>query len=513
VTGDDELRRGGVLPVADPARKFSGAGGDAHTADGVVPSGQFPGDPCPGRVSFPLKSRAAALSLDEVGLTHTLGDGKRLVRFVAYRDITHVQVARQGLRLGTRHSIYVFRRSQFRDAGAPEIVARCLAARIAAQPGGLQQRARIDAVDRRLRAPERCVATRGVAVLCGLVFGLQLLDPFALHVGAFVPELVRQGELWRLVSANFLHAPPLLLLLPHLLINLVCILGFGLLVERPLGAARTLLIMGGSAVGAMVGSDLAGYQDVVGASGIVAGLVGAILCLELQWPDRLPASWRLPRRLFVMVLLLQVALDFYLPFVARAAHLAGFAAGWAIARLVAASALSGRGVADLRMRLAAAAVVAVTLLALGSSAPLLMRRASALERHAGRLLRVSESLPSRFNEAAWRMVTEAQLGFEGLMLAVELAERAVAETERMDPDVLDTLSEALFAAGDRLGAIVTIDEAISITDGESYYVEQRRRFTGERAPDDRPPSPLIPWQFRPKPEPLDPEAEEPGISI
>ena len=469
------------------------------------------GDPCSGRASFPLKARAAALWLDDAGLSHTLRDGKRLVRFVRYRDITHVHTTRRGLLLGTRKSIYVFWRSQFRDVGAPEIVARSLGARIAAQPGGLEQLARIEAVDRRLRSPTRRWATRGVAVLCGLVFGLQLLDPFALHVGDYVPGLVRQGELWRVVTANFLHAA--LLFPPHLLINLLCILGFGLLVEQPLGAARTLSIMGASAVGAMVGSHAADYQDVVGASGIVTGLAGAILCLELQWPDQLPACWRLPRRLFVVALLFQVLLDWYLPFVAGAAHLGGFAAGWLATRVVAGSALSGRGAADLPVRFAAVAVVAVTLLALMSTGPLLLRRSSALELHAGRLLGVSESLPIRFNEVAWRMVTEAQLGPEGLMLAVELAERAVAETERMDPDVLDTLAEALFAAGDRSGAIATIDEAIFITGGESYYVEQLRRFTGERAPDDRPAPPAIPWQFRPRPDPPAPEPDEPGILI
>ena len=73
------------------------------------------------------------------------------------------------------------------------------------------------------------------------------------------------------------------------------------------------------------------------------------------------------------------------------------------------------------MELAAASVVAAVVLALGSAAPLLMRDAGALERHARRLLGVRGSLPIRFNEAAWRMVTESQPGPEGLALAVELA--------------------------------------------------------------------------------------------
>ena len=464
--------------------------------------------------SFPLRSRGAALQLGREGLCRVLRGGDRAVGFVPYREIVHFDATRLGLWLATRDSSRVLRRSRFRDVEAPEAAARVLGARIAQLPGGLEQLARIQAVDRLARAPARRLAARAVAVLCVLTFGLQLLDPFVDRVGAYVPGLVWQGELWRVVTANFLHGA---LLLPlHLGLNLLCILGFGSLVERPLGPARTLLIMAASAVGAMAGCHVAGYREVIGASGIALGLAGAVLYLELRWSERLPAQWRLPRRLFVTVLVRQGAVDASLPVVAQAAHLGGFAAGFVAAHLVATSALPGgveRGAAGFAIKLAVVSVVAAMVLAGASAAALLMRDAGALERHAERLLGVRESLPLRFNEAAWRMVTESQPGPKGLALAVELAERAVAETERLDPDILDTLSEALFAAGDRPAALAVIDEAIAITGGESYYVEQRRRFTGERAPDDRPSPPAIPWQYRPRPGLFEPVMEEPGIPI
>ena len=71
-------------------------------------------------------------------------------------------------------------------------------------------------------------------------------------------------------------------------------------------------------------------------------------------------------------------------------------------------------------------------------------------------------------------------------VAAALAERAVAATDRRNPDLLDTLAEALFALGDIPGALIAIDEAIDLSGGERYFVEQRRRFIGERAADDRP---------------------------
>ena len=65
-----------------------------------------------------------------------------------------------------------------------------------------------------------------------------------------------------------------------------------------------------------------------------------------------------------------------------------------------------------------------------------------------------------------------------------------------DPVILDTLAEVLFTAGDRSGAIQVIDEALVLTAGERYFREQRRRFTGDRAADDRPAPPTLPWSMR-----------------
>ena len=110
------------------------------------------------------------------------------------------------------------------------------------------------------------------------------------------------GGRLRIVSANLLHS--LALFPTHIIVNSILILGFALLVERPLGPLRTLVVMALAGVGAMAASSLAGYSEVIGASGLAAGLVGAELALELHFAERLPASWRLSRPLFLAVLLL-----------------------------------------------------------------------------------------------------------------------------------------------------------------------------------------------------------------
>jgi hypothetical protein len=98
-------------------------------------------------------------------------------------------------------------------------------------------------------------------------------------------------------------------------------------------------------------------------------------------------------------------------------------------------------------------------------------------------------------------------------VALQLAERAVEETGRGDPNILDTLAEAYFVAGRPETAIATIDEAISLAPRVGYFREQRRRFTGERESEDRPDPPADPWwERREFPPPLQPQ-EEPGIRV
>jgi hypothetical protein len=72
--------------------------------------------------------------------------------------------------------------------------------------------------------------------------------------------------------------------------------------------------------------------------------------------------------------------------------------------------------------------------------------------------------------------------------------------------MLDTLAEVQFQLGWQEQAIATIDQAIAREPDESYYREQRRRFTGERPADDRPPDPALrPERSRERRLPLPPD--------
>lgn len=455
---------------------------------------------------------SAPVVLEDDGFRFQIHPGRRPSPPVAYGAITHLAVTKRGLWLATRHSTALLRRRHFRDADGPERLAQELVRRISQQPGGMAQLARFAQIERMARDSRRRFGGYAVVLLCALLYTLQLVDPFVEEVGAFVPDLVKQGQFWRVATAHFLHdVVPLHL---HFALNAICLLGLSILVERPLGTVPTLLVMGTSGLSAMVASAAAGDHYGIGASGMAAGLAGAALCLELRHPDRLPGAWRLPRRFFITALLINAALGLVVPAIAGAAHLGGFAAGYLVTRLVAGEALVRRPARPAVV--AAVAVLALGLaLSLSAARQLVMRDATALNAYALDLLGLDEVWPTHFNDVAWRIGTESEASREQLETAVVLAELAVAETERSNPDHLDTLAELLFSLGDREGAIATIDEAIGLSGGERYFREQRRRFRGERRAEDRPDPPAIPWPERELPDPedsLSPGPDE-GIAI
>ncbi|MEN8183550.1 MAG: rhomboid family intramembrane serine protease [Myxococcota bacterium] len=169
-------------------------------------------------------------------------------------------------------------------------------------------------------------------VLCTLALG-----GFAaqLHLGALGdPERmvamggnwsvrVLQGELYRLVTANFLHGGWL-----HLASNLLLLLGAGSILERMLGTPRFTLVAGLSGLaGALTSALSLRFAYSVGISTICLGLIGCWGALNLCCRNALPPTARVSVRLA----LLAVAQFSLYEFVAMrsdlSAHLGGMLAG------------------------------------------------------------------------------------------------------------------------------------------------------------------------------------------
>ena len=97
--------------------------------------------------------------------------------------------------------------------------------------------------------------------------------------GALVPDLIRQGQIWRLVTATFLHIGFL-----HLGLNALALIYFGPTVERVLGPARFLFLfllcgVGGGLAGLAFGS----YGLAAGASGAIFGILGVTIVMAWRW--------------------------------------------------------------------------------------------------------------------------------------------------------------------------------------------------------------------------------------
>ncbi|MDJ0785780.1 MAG: rhomboid family intramembrane serine protease [Myxococcota bacterium] len=457
--------------------------------------------------------RVPAVVLHASGLRHPraswISAPTQAESFTAYTDLTHVILGRRSLRICSRRESLLLRRSQLRHPEQAEALVQALRSRVGGLPDGLERLERMAALDARMRAPIAPWISRSLVLVCLVAFALQWLRPYFELTGAFNADLVRAGELWRLLTANVLHGS-----VTHLAVNAAGLLILGALVEGILGKRGMVFVVGVSALGAMGGSYLANYASAVGASGIVAGLVGSLLWIEWVAPEIVPAAWRLPRGLLIGAIVADSIALAFVPGIAHMAHAFGLVSG-AAATVVAMPKPKGESggggfllVADGLIAGAAAAAAFVLLWGVWSPGE------AAARLRAERLLQIEGVRPEVLNNEAWGIVIVPDQEPGLLRVARRLAEAAVDRTDRGNPNLLDTLAEVQFQQGDAASALETIDEAILLAPDEPYFREQRRRFSGERAADDRPepPANALPPPGPPEPLPAEPE-DPPGIRI
>ena len=174
------------------------------------------------------------------------------------------------------------------------------------------------------------VVTFGIIAVCVAVYALQWLIPgqavyeqFAYN-NVFATPQYGAFEPWRMLTAAFLHSPDSLL---HILLNMYTLWIFGQALEPLLGRVRFLALYLLSAVGGSVGYLLLnpvlvpgqGLVGVVGASGAIFGLFGAMLLVQRQRGGD-------TRQLWVLIAINGV-IGFLIPQIAWQAHLGGLITG------------------------------------------------------------------------------------------------------------------------------------------------------------------------------------------
>lgn len=149
------------------------------------------------------------------------------------------------------------------------------------------------------------------------------------RLGALVPQDVLAGESWRLLAATFLHFG-----LAHLAMNMFGLYILGQFVESRLGFLRFLIAYLISGVGSMgVITLLSLYveeqQFVVGASGAVMGLIGAIAAIFWQgWRQDKAQIAKERLRAIGFAIALQTIFDLSIPEICFLCHASGILLGF-----------------------------------------------------------------------------------------------------------------------------------------------------------------------------------------
>lgn len=144
------------------------------------------------------------------------------------------------------------------------------------------------------------------------------------------PDLVRRGEIWRLLSYAFLHNNA-----THLMVNLLSLYSMGSFIEPMLGRRRYALLCLVTGVAGGLASALLAQALSVGASGVVWGLLGATFGMILGKRQLFPKLIaRDLRQRLVIILAINVLISF-LPHIDRYCHFGGGLAGYLFARFFA----------------------------------------------------------------------------------------------------------------------------------------------------------------------------------
>lgn len=218
--------------------------------------------------------------------------------------------------------------------------------------------------------------------ICVVIFLIQWVSTSFTNDFAFAPYLGWEQP-WRFVTAMFLHSPRSLM---HIGFNMYALYILGSYLEPLMGRARFLALYLISGIGGQVGvlllagnptipglqsgQDQAWLTAVVGASGAIFGLFGALIVLNRHLNRSVAGIYG--------IVIINAAIGFIIPNIAWQAHLGGFIVGLAGAGLIVLA--RRRGVAALAWAGLSALFVLVVALAVAKylSVPEVIRELPAL---------------------------------------------------------------------------------------------------------------------------------------
>lgn len=183
-------------------------------------------------------------------------------------------------------------------------------------------------------------ATQTIITLCVIFYVLAILlggmvgySESILILGAMEPGFILNGEVWRLLTAAFLHAESPL----HIMLNMYVLWQIGNFVERFYGMRKFLVTFVFAAISAgffsfsyallqFITDGSSGIYISVGASGAIFGLLGLVLGTTLK-NRRYGIQLPIDSNQLLLVIGVNLLLGFILPNIDNAGHIGGLAAG------------------------------------------------------------------------------------------------------------------------------------------------------------------------------------------
>lgn len=180
-----------------------------------------------------------------------------------------------------------------------------------------------------------------IIAICVGIFGLMTLAGGSenglvlLRFGAMQNQLVASGEVWRLVTANFLHIG-----LMHLLFNMAIYYQFGNLLESVLKPWQYVIVIIASMLTTTIASFFFTNSNGLSAgwSGVLFGMMGAFIVLAWFFPQRFG---NYSKQVIMPILIMNIVLGFINPSTNWVGHFGGLVGGF-IAMFIIASIIKNK---------------------------------------------------------------------------------------------------------------------------------------------------------------------------
>ena len=176
--------------------------------------------------------------------------------------------------------------------------------------------------------PVTLLVTLAYVTLAFLTDPIEPTDTQLHQHGWLLATEVSNGEPWRLLTSAFLHGGWM-----HLAFNTYAMLSLGPGLERSLGSLRMALLYIVSALGGSIAVCLvnAPWQPVLGGSGALFGMMGAIIALQMRASNSALGFLQYAgARRTIKLVALYLLFGMLIPFISNTAHVGGLIAGFGV---------------------------------------------------------------------------------------------------------------------------------------------------------------------------------------